>query len=571
MLRLDPDRLRTVVLYSVPVLFLLAFMVYPMLSLVEPGFRTASGEPTLGILKDTLLSERSRGIIRFTVLQAVISTLVTLIAALPGAYLLARYRFFGKRTLMALTTVPFVLPPLVLGIGFISIFGTSGMLQGFLDLITGAVGIEGVQLKLLYTRKAIIMAHIFLNFPIALRILHSRMTSMDPDLINASRSLGHGSMATFFRVTLPQMRYSMLSAASLIFTFCLLTFGVVLVVGGFSNMTIEVEIYRQFNGLFDPGQAGILLLVEILLVSISTIVYIWSSRKAGISSHIARGSGLSTMPSYGKRRRRLALVAFYSLLIGVLVIGPMAAVLHDSFVEDRGGDGGYTTRWYERMLSREEDATIGASPMGAVLNSVLFAFLTVMASVPLALISAYALDRPRFRGKWPLDILILFPLGVSTVALGIGMLKGFDQGWLDLGGSWAPVLIVHTIIAYPLGARAILAAKRAVPDDLVLASRSLGSSRLRSFLDIELPLMLPGIVIASVFAFAISVGEFGATLMVAAPRYTTMPIALYKFVQGGRDFGSATAYAVVIMLVTFTSIFIMDHIGNRLARRPGPG
>jgi thiamine transport system permease protein len=143
------------------------------------------------------------------------------------------------------------------------------------------------------------------------------------------------------------------------------------------------------------------------------------------------------------------------------------------------------------------------------------------------------------------------------------MVKGFNQGWLDLTGTWIAVLIVHTIIAYPLGVRAVLSVKRSIPDSLVEASRTLGHSRLGAFLSIELPLLMPGILIASVFAFTISIGEFGATLMVSSPEYTTMPLALYKFIAGGRDFGSATAYSSILLFVTFTSILVMDLLGRR--------
>ncbi|MEA3559056.1 MAG: iron ABC transporter permease [Candidatus Thermoplasmatota archaeon] len=565
----DRERLITVIVYSVPVLFLVLFLLYPLLSVLEPGFTGADGRPTMENLGKVLGSSRSMGIVRFTIMQAIISTLATLVAALPGAFIIARYRFPGKSSLLALTTVPFVLPPLVLGIGFISLFGTSGLIQGILNAITGITGTGDVQVNLLYSKEAIIVAHIFLNFPIALRILHSRLTTMDPDIINASRSLGAGPVRTFFKVMLPQMRYSILSAASLIFTFCLLTFGVVMVIGGMSNSTLEMEIFRQFNGLFDESTAAVLLSIEVALVSLSTFVYIWSSRRSGVSSHMARGPGMNMIPSYGRGGRRALMVLLYAVLIGVVVLGPMLAVVHDSLTVEREGDEEYSLEWYGRMLSREGDPTIGASPMGAVMNSLLFAFLTVVTAVPMSVLTAYALDRPRSRGKWALDTFLLFPLGVSTVALGIGMLSGFNGGFLDLGGSWIPILIVHTMIAYPLGARAVLAAKREIPDHLIDASRSLGSGRFRAFMDVELPLLLPGIVIAAVFAFAISIGEFGATLMVAPPEYTTMPIALYKFISGGRDFGSATAYAVLIMLVTFSSMFIMDHFGRRFTRRSG--
>mgnify|MGYP005861415937 CR=1 FL=1 len=266
MLELDRDRLRSVLIYSVPVLFLLFFLVYPLLSVFEKGLFDDGGKVPIHAFQDAFTSSRTLGIIRFTLLQALLSTSLTIAGALPGAYLLSKYRFPGRSAVLSLTTVPFVLPPLLIGIGFLSLFGTSGLLQSLIDGASGILGVQGFQVNILYSKGAIVLAHVFLNFPIALRILNSGLDTMDEDLIHASRSLGAGPLRTFSRVVLPQMRYSLLSAASLIFTFCLLTFGVVLVVGGMSNATLEVEIYRQFNHLQDPGRASVLLLMEILLV-----------------------------------------------------------------------------------------------------------------------------------------------------------------------------------------------------------------------------------------------------------------------------------------------------------------
>jgi len=550
-------------LYAVPLLFLLVFLAYPLLVIMVPAFTTSGGALTLGNFIGLLSDERSLSIIRFTVLQAMVSTLITILLAFPGAYLISRYRFPGRSALLSLTTVPFVLPPLVLGIGFISIFGTNGYLQSFLDMVTSVLSLPSPTVGILYTKEAIVIAHVFLNFPLVLRILYSRFNTLDEDLLNASRSLGAGPIMTFFRVLVPQMRYSLVSAASLVFTFCLLTFGVVVVVGGMANATIELEIYRQFTGIFDDPKAGVLLAVEMFIVALSTGVYLWSSRKKDIGSRTSRGAGLRLDRAGSRKPLRMVLIILYASLLLLLVVGPMAAVVHDSFVEEVEGEEEYTTRWYRTMLSRENDPTIGVSPMGAVLNSLMFGFLTVVLSVPMAVITAYAIDRRPFRGKKLLDGFLLFPLGVSTIALGLGMIKGFSQGWPGLAGTWIAVLTVHTIIAYPLGVRAVLSVKRSIPDDLVRASRTLGASRLGAFLSIELPLLLPGILIASVFAFTISIGEFGATLMVSSPEYTTMPLALYKFIAGGRDFGSATAYSTILMFVTFTSILAMDLMARK--------
>ncbi|MFW3145828.1 MAG: ABC transporter permease [Thermoplasmatota archaeon] len=538
-----------------------------MISLLGPAFADQDGGISFDEILEVLGDQRSRSIISFTIFQALVSTFLTLALAFPGAYLLSSRRIPGRSLLLSLTTVPFVLPPLVLGVGFMALFSGSGWVQVSMDGISSIFGLSAPDIKMLYSKEAVVLAHVFLNFPIALRFLTMGFLSVDGDFVRASRSLGAGPVRTFSRIILPQMRYSIISAASLIFTFCLVTFGAVLVIGGMGNATIEVEIYRQFTGKFDDGRAAAMLLVEIVLVAISTSVYIWSSRRSGLHP-VGKGTGRTWMgsPTGSKWRSKRALIFIYGLIVFFVILLPLAAVVLESFATGSSGGAGYTFRWYEALLARENDPTIGVSPLGAVINSLMFGFLTMVLSIPLSLLTAYAIDRPPFRGKIFLDSLLLFPLGVSTVALGLGFIKGFNQGWLDLTGSWIAVVVVHTMIAYPLGVRAITAAKRSIPDSVVKAARTLGASRLEAFLTVEMPLLAPGLLIAAIFAFAVSIGEFGATLMVSSSEYTTMPLALYKFISGGREFGVAYAYAVVLMLVTFLSIFAMDVIGRRFLR-----
>jgi len=116
----------------------------------------------------------------------------------------------------------------------------------------------------------------------------------------------------------------------------------------------------------------------------------------------------------------------------------------------------------------------------------------------------------------------------------------------------------------------MLSARRAVPVNLPKAARLLGDGRSEVLLNIRLPLLIPGLLTAAVLCFAISIGEMGATMMVAPPNLTTMPVALYRFISGGRDFGAASAYAVIMLVVTLTSFLVVQWSVGSL-RRMGVG
>ncbi len=559
------DRLKWPFSYLFVLTFVLIFCIYPILSLISISLFPDNGGFTLSEIERVLESERSVNIIRFTIIQAVVSTIVTLAAAFPGAYLLSRYRFFGRSAVLALGTVPFVLPSLVLAMGFISLFGSNGTINGWIMDINSSTGLSIPALDILFTKQGIILAHIFFNFPIALRILHARFDRMDVKMLLSARSLGAGRLRTFFLVVIPQMRYALLAAGSLVFTFCLLSFGVVLVIGGLTNATIEVEIYRQFTGRLDFEMAGSLVLIESVLVLISTILYIWSTSKDGDLRNITLGSGFSGTEGRHRIGLRSLLIIVYVVVISLLIIGPLISVVESSFHRYPEGDAEYSFHWYGSVLDREDDPVLGVSPFGAVINSLLFGFLTIIISLPLSMITAILIRRKHFFCKSFLDALLLFPLGVSTVALGYGLVKVYSGGTIPLAGSWMIVVLVHAVIAFPFGARSLYNTMKDIPPNLTLAARSLGASRLETIVRVYLPLMLPGIMIASIFAFAISLGELGATIMVSSPEHTTMPVALYRF-YGNRDFGTANAYAVIMMLITFVSFLILEISHRHLIR-----
>lgn len=544
--------------YAVPMVFLVLFCLYPLFLIVKFGLVDDDGQFTLRYLQEVLTDRIYLKVIRFTIVQALISAVITILMAYPGAYLLSKYKFPGRSMIIAASTVPFVLPSLVLAVGFLGIFGAQGTINGWIADINGLLGTSLPMMDILYTKRVIILAHVFFNFPIALRIIHSRYGSMDTDLENAARSMGAGRIRTFLKVTLPQMKYSILSSFSLVFTFCLLSLGVILVIGGL-NHTLEVEVLSLFKNM-KLHQGGALVIVESVIVMLTTLVYIWSSSKESNRADVALGEGISKFPGRRPNIGSALLITIYLAVVILVIFGPLISVGRESLMSDVQG-GGLTLKWYGEVLSRQGDQVLTISPLGAIINSLLFGSLTMLISVPLSIISAHMLISRKFRSKWMLDMLLLFPLGASSVALGYGLVKAFSGGPIQLTGTWYIVVLVHTVIAYPLGARAVYSSLRSIPPDLVKASRSMGAGRLESYFRVKLPLMMPGILVAAVFAFAISIGELGATMMVSREAYMTMPVFLYRMVGGGgRQFGAMNAFAVILMGITFLSFLAIEMI-----------
>ncbi|HEX7521510.1 MAG TPA: ABC transporter permease subunit, partial [Acidimicrobiia bacterium] len=213
----------------IPVAFVGVFFVYPVAAIIGRGLAPRR-HLDLSPLGDVLSSRSLRHIIWFTVWQAVLSTLLTLIAALPAAYVLARYEFRGKRFVHALVTVPFVLPTVVVGAAFASLLRPSGPL--------GGLGLD-------QSLAAILVAHVFFNYAVVVRTVGGLWSHLDRRQEEAARVLGASRWRAFREVTLPALRPAIAAAASIVFLFTFTSFGVILILGGPRFTTLEVEIFRQ--------------------------------------------------------------------------------------------------------------------------------------------------------------------------------------------------------------------------------------------------------------------------------------------------------------------------------------
>jgi len=532
------------ILLSIPLLFFSVFFFYPLATAIIPGL---DAEYLSLIVGDPYY----RRIIGFTTIQAIASTLLTVLLGLPGAYIISHYRFRGKGLVKAVTTVPFIMPSLMVAAGFLLLFGSSGFVASVLSAVAGRQVDPGI----LYSWKAIILAHAFYNFPIVMRMVGSAWERMDADQVDAARTLGAGKWQIFRRVVLPYLYPSIAAASLLTFIFCFMSFAVVLILGGVRYTTIEVSIYTLSNVMFRPEMASAMAVVQISVSLIFMYLYL-------------KLSGKEARPGRPAETKRLGLkgllspegvgIALYSAAMLLLVLGPMIAVVWQSFTSRSGL---FTLRFYADIFSAKADSVIGISPLQAVINSLYFAVMAVSASLVLSLLLSYALYGRKGKEKW-LDPLFMLPMGVSAVTLGFGMIRAFITPPLDIYGSWWAIAIAHTVIVFPFVFRSVSNSVRGMNPDLSAAARTLGASRLQSFLTVELPQITPGMVVGATFGFAISIGEFGATLMLYRPEYSTIPIAIYRFL-GARNFGAATAMAVVLMLIAGISFLMIERFSDQ--------
>jgi thiamine transport system permease protein len=531
-------------------LFLAVFFAWPLIEIGRVSFATAAfgrGATPLTVLGDPAYL----GILAFTCWQAALSTLLTLLAGLPIALAFARYRFAGQRFWRAVAVVPFVMPTVVVAAAFSALLGPRGVVN---QLLQALFGLEQPPIQLLGSLPLVLLAHVFYNVAVVIRVVGGFLTNLSPHLEEAAANLGANCWQVARSVLLPLALPAVGAAAALTFLFTFSSFGVMLILGGARFATLEVEIYRQATQMLRLDVAASLAVIQMAV----TLLTGWAS--ARLEADVALEA-----QSIGQPRRRPSTPAERALVWGSLafivlvLLAPMATLVMRSF----DWEGGPPWRYYAALGQNVRGALFFVPPQVAIGNSLRFAFATMLLTMLLGVPLVYALARLR-RGQL-LEAVLLLPLGSSAVALGLGFLVAFDQPPLDLRTSAVLLPIAHTLVALPFFVRAALPAFRALDQRLREAARGLGAGPLQVMRHIDLPLLAPSLAAAAIFAFAISLGEFGASLLIARPEYPTMPVAIYRFLgqPGALNYGQALAMSSLLMLVTASSAALIEWLRPR--------
>jgi thiamine transport system permease protein len=538
--RIDRGRVARGLMLAVPLAFLGVFFVYPVASIIGRGL-TPDGGLDLTPIANVITDSQLRGVAWFTLWQAAVSTALTVLIALPGAYVFARYDFPGKGVVRAAVTVPFVLPTVVVGSAFLSLLGEGGPFE-FLGLDQSLA--------------AILLAHVFFNYAVVVRTVGGLWAHLDPRQEEAARVLGAGRWQTFRAVTLPSLRPAIAAAASIVFLFTFTSFGVILILGGPRYSTLEVEIYRQTAQFLNLPQAAALSIVQ--LAAVVAILFV-AGRAQGRRAEALRLRSAAETARRPRTARERATVGLNLAVIGVLLGGPLAVLVERSFHTASG----YGIGFYRALSELRRTSTIFVPPVEAIANSIVFATVATIIALVVGGLAAFAIAGPRSESSrmHGLDTLLLLPLGVSAVTIGFGFLIALDEPPLDLRASPVLIPIAHALVAAPFVARVMIPVLRSIDQRLRDAAALLGASPARVWREIDLPIVSRAFLVAAAFAFAISLGEFGATIFIARPDYPTLPVVIFRLIDqpGPLSFGAAMAASVILMAVTATAIVAIER------------
>jgi thiamine transport system permease protein len=541
---LDNRTLTRYAIIAIPIILLLTFLVYPVLTVIVQGLTSGSGSSFIEVISSSSIQYG----IQFSVFQALLSTILVVVIGLPGAFILARMRFRGKSLVRALMIIPFVLPPIVVVIGFNQMFGAYGVIDSALmwmqssslSVFNLATGVSGI-----------ILAHTFYNVPLVLLMVSASLERLNPEIEESADLLGATTYQRFRRITLPHILPALLAASILTFLFCFMSFPIILAFGQGRFLTIEAQIWNAFR-FFDYGEASSLTLIQLLITLTLAVVYVRLGRQQGKNG--GETASIKTIEFREYRLRERGLIILYVVMILVLIIGPIVTIVRAAIYNPNNGT--FTLEGFANLFT-------GGSQGGLthLVNSLFYSGLATLFAVVLGIPLALAM-RSRSRTIPTLaSTMILLPLGVSSISVAYGLMLTIAVPTGLVTNPWPIIVVAQTIIGLPFSARAIEIAMRNIDSELLDQADSLGASRFQRLLFVELPLLAPGILVGGVFAFAMAIGEMSATYLIALPQNYTLAVAIYDN-YATRHFVEAGASALILVMICVIAFLLMERISE---------
>ncbi|WP_163848173.1 thiamine/thiamine pyrophosphate ABC transporter permease ThiP [Pseudooceanicola aestuarii] len=462
--------------------------------------------------------------LRFTLLQSALSALVSVVLAVPVARALARRRFAGRRALIVLTGAPFILPVVVAVTGLLTVFGRQGVVN---DLL-GLAGLDPVRI---YGLHGVVLAHVFFNMPLAVRMLLQGWQAIPAERFRLAAQLDLPPCQVFRLLEWPMLRAVVPGALAAIFAICLGSFAVALILGGGPRATtVELAIYQAFRFDFDLGRAAMLALVQFAIVATAALV--------ALRVTVADGSGTGLDRAVMRRDApggawRLLDAAVLSVAV-VFLSGPLLAV-------GWRGVGG---------LDRMPDGLWQAAG-----NSLVVAVLSALLAAGLALTLAAA------RRRW-VEVLGLMPLALSALVLGTGYFLIANPLIAPSRLALAMTTLVNVLMALPFCLRVIAPALDRVERDHGPLADQLGLRGLARLRWLLLPRMRPALGYGAGLAGALSMGDLGVITLFADPERATLPLFMYRL-MGAYQMEAAAGVGLLLLCLSFGLFALFDLGGGR--------
>jgi iron(III) transport system permease protein len=551
-----------------------AFVFFPIWEVLVSAFKDNDGNfaPQEFVAKffdrsvwglDCTYSSLRCGVAWNTLFLAILVGVATTALGLAFALIATRTAFRFKGLLRALTVLPIITPPFVIGLAIILLFGRSGavssLLYDWFDIPPS---------RWIYGMAGVFFAQMLAFTPIAFLVLIGVVQGISPSLEEASQTLRAKSWTTFATVTLPLMRPGLANAFLLGFVESMADFGNPLVLSGNFDVLATKIFFAVVGASHDQGRAAVL---AIILLAFTLGAFYAQHRWLGNRSYTTvTGKGDSGLPL--PLPRRVAWLCYGTAIPwAILTVIIYATILVGGFVKAMGRDYTPTLQHYLTGFSVERAAwgihfsgsawdsfwtTIGVSAVAAPLTAIV------------GLLTAYLLARQRFAGQRSFEFGTMLSFAIPGTVVGVSYILAFNVPPIEITGTGIILIICFVFRNMPVGVRAGIATMSQIDKSLDEASLTLGARSFTTVWRIILPLLRPAIVAALVYSFVRAMTAVSAVIFLVSAEYNMATAYIVGRVEAG-EFGLAIAYSSVLIAVMLLAIlFIQLAVGERqLGRR----
>ncbi len=468
--------------------------------------------------------------LRFTLIQAFFSALISVALAIPVARALARRQFPGRQILITLLGAPFILPVIVAVLGLLAVFGRAGLFNQMLN----ALGFETVSV---YGFSGVLLAHVFFNLPLATRLILQSWLAIPAERFRLAQSLGFAPRDMFRQIEWPMLREVIPGIFAVIFLICTTSFAVALTLGGGPKATtIELAIYQALRSDFDPGKAALLSSIQFLLCTLAAGIAWYFTRHQDAAAGFDRAVQRSDAGAIGLRIQD----TFYLGFAALFVILPLAMVIKSGLT---GILNMPDVVWW------------------AALRSVLMAIAS--SAVMLALVLPLAQIAANEKRAWP-EAIAYLSVSASPLVIGTGLFILLNPYFSPRDLALPVTIIVNAAMAIPFALRGLLPAMREVEASYAPLADQLGMAGFARFRLLTLPRIRRPLGFALGLTAALSMGDLGVVALFADPDAGTLPLMIYRL-MGAYRMEQAAGAALLLLFLSLALFMIFDRGGRKNA------
>lgn len=465
----------------------------------------------------------------FTVKQAFLSAIFSVVLAIPIARALARRRFYGRQWVITLLGAPFVLPVIVAVLGLLGVFGRAGLVNQGL----GAIGLPAINI---YGLHGVVLAHVFFNLPLAVRFILQGWLSIPAEHFRLAAALNCDTRDTARLLERPMLREVLPGTFAIIFLICTTSFAVALAIGGGPKATtLELAIYQAFRFDFDLSKAALLAIAQVALTGGAALIA-WRVTRgqivgAGLDRHVQR---------FDMARWTGALDGLW-ITVALLFLGaPLVLIVVEGA---------------PRVF------VLPASVWVAALRSVLVALASSALTVGMGVVLAHWILalKPRARGGG--EMIAYLTVAVSPLVMGAGLFIVLINYTNPQNWALPITAVINALVALPFAMRVFLPAMTACEAQFGRLAESLHMSGFARFRHLEAPRLRRPIGFVAGLSAALSMGDLGVVALFADPAQATLPYALYGL-MGAYRMADAAGAALLLMGLSFGVFYIFDRGGR---------